>query len=777
MDSLYDPQKELDETDELALLPQHFQGELYPHQSVVLYRMIDMEKHQYFFKEKKDDGPDNTRIEGGTLEYNAGQLATPFGSGKTVVIIALVASTHTVRRRPLTIPIFGSKRNDQTTIHGVDRRPHGAEGFGLPRQTFISRVHGAPFSLIYRPKGFISSTLIVVSTAVMGQWVAAFEKFAPHLNVFVIDGVRQFKAYLEHVAQGTYLCYHCVLLKDGTFSHNKSTVQTIDAVTECLPDCVWERFIIDDFDSIKLKGGTGLPPAYFTWYVSATRRRSLVGVIPPRASEYHPDQFAPLAPGRWPILAAAQDGLLSSTLSVVCDREFCDNSYALEPPTVVEYRITPPARLALLMGVELDNEVVEALAGGAVETAAARLGFKCESSADLVRCILKDRRDGYAVAAQRLQALAALDAALAAGRRPVTPAEIKGFLAAFESPPFDWTPGEPLPGLLPHAGQSLACQRLEGFRQKAQEACEKTGRALERMKENMKDECCQVCLLPWGETGESVGDPATEGKFLLTCCQTLLCNICIAGTSYNGEHQLIRECPNCFADLTKKKSDTRAVVYLPPEFKGEEIGKSAAELVDAAGASARLVPTQSASDRLSQALEKNRDEGKVCALLQIVFALPVDAEQCVPGEAPYGLLGMSAPLAGGAAAAAPPAAAPPAAGPAARRRVLVFSLHTESTEMLYAALREAGAAPQLFRGTSRQKERLARAYRESTRELEVLIITASNTCAGVHLPETTDVVFFHRFVKAEVEAQLAGRAQRPGRVAPLRIHQLYYTTE
>lgn len=776
MQRLYDAQKELNETDELALLPPHFQGELYPHQSVILYRMIDMEKHQYDIIAARDSVPDKMQTEGGVLEYNAAQLAAPFGSGKTVIIIALAASTHTVRRRPLTIPIFGSRKNDQVTIHGVDRRPFGAEGFGLPRN-FTKRVHGAPFSLIYRPKGFISSTLIVVSTAVMGQWVAAFEKFAPHLNVFVIDGVRQFKAYLEHVAQGTYLCYHCVLLKDGTFSHNKKTVQTIDAMAECLPDCVWERFVVDDFDTIKLKGGTSLPPAYFTWYVSATRRRSLVGVVPYKAKEYDPDLFAPLAPGRWPILAAAQDGLLGSTLSVTCAREFCDASYALEPPVVVEYRIEPPARLALLTGVELDNEVVEALAGGAVETAAARLGFKCRTPADLVRCILKGRRDEYAAAALCLQALDALDAALAAGSRPVTPAELGDFLAAFKSPPFDWAPGAPLPGLLPHAGRSLACRQIEGFRQKTQEAYEKAGRALERMKENMKDECCQVCLLPWGETGEAAGDPASEGKFLLMCCQTLLCNICIASSTYTGDPQLIKECPNCFASLANKKDGARTIVYLPPDFKGEEISKSAAEFVDAVSPP---VPakSQSASGRLAQALEKNRDEGKVRALLQIVFALPVDAESSAPGRAPYGLLGMStAPSAAEAAADAAASAAKAANAAASRRRVLVFSLHTESTKMLCAALREAGADPQHFGGTSRQKERLTQAYRASTRELEVLIITASNTCSGVHLPETTDVVFFHRFVKPETEAQLAGRAQRPGRVAPLRIHQLYYTTE
>lgn len=56
----------------------------------------------------------------------------------------------------------------------------------------------------------------------------------------------------------------------------------------------------------------------------------------------------------------------------------------------------------------------------------------------------------------------------------------------------------------------------------------------------------------------------------------------------------------------------------------------------------------------------------------------------------------------------------------------------------------------------------------------VLLLNASRYASGIHLPETTDIVFYHT-MSQDIEMQVIGRAQRIGRTSPLRIH--YFDVE
>jgi SNF2 family DNA or RNA helicase len=61
-------------------------------------------------------------------------------------------------------------------------------------------------------------------------------------------------------------------------------------------------------------------------------------------------------------------------------------------------------------------------------------------------------------------------------------------------------------------------------------------------------------------------------------------------------------------------------------------------------------------------------------------------------------------------------------------------------------------------------------------KLKVLILNARYLGSGINLQSATDTIIFHR-LGSDIEKQVIGRGQRPGRTEPLTVHYLYYDNE
>jgi superfamily II DNA/RNA helicase len=108
--------------------------------------------------------------------------------------------------------------------------------------------------------------------------------------------------------------------------------------------------------------------------------------------------------------------------------------------------------------------------------------------------------------------------------------------------------------------------------------------------------------------------------------------------------------------------------------------------------------------------------------------------------------------------------------PGAPLRVLVFTMHPETTRALAAALAEAGLPHAALAGTRARRDEAVAALRGAPPGGPfLLLVTAARDCAGLDLPELTHVVFFHRVVDRSVETQVAARGQRPGRAVNLEV--------
>ena len=71
-------------------------------------------------------------------------------------------------------------------------------------------------------------------------------------------------------------------------------------------------------------------------------------------------------------------------------------------------------------------------------------------------------------------------------------------------------------------------------------------------------------------------------------------------------------------------------------------------------------------------------------------------------------------------------------------------------------------------------DKAVKEYREG--DSQVLLSNSTFFGCGLNMEFTTDIIFMHKMEKG-TEKQVIGRAQRPGRTQPLRIHYIYYDNE
>ena len=108
-------------------------------------------------------------------------------------------------------------------------------------------------------------------------------------------------------------------------------------------------------------------------------------------------------------------------------------------------------------------------------------------------------------------------------------------------------------------------------------------------------------------------------------------------------------------------------------------------------------------------------------------------------------------------------------------RVIVFAKYTQAFGDIKRQLDHTGlVVKEADAGTAAAAERMIADFKEG--RVDVLLAESSLFCSGMNLPEVTDVCFLHA-VHAYSTKQIAGRAQRPGRKAPCRIHTFLHFNE
>ena len=111
------------------------------------------------------------------------------------------------------------------------------------------------------------------------------------------------------------------------------------------------------------------------------------------------------------------------------------------------------------------------------------------------------------------------------------------------------------------------------------------------------------------------------------------------------------------------------------------------------------------------------------------------------------------------------------------RRVIVFSQFDNTFEQVGSIMKENAISYEYLHGPCSHISLLTKRYKDTRDDgIRVLLANASNFGSGLNLENTTDIIMFHRF-DSEVERQVIGRAQRPGRTTALNVWYLLHDNE
>lgn len=110
-----------------------------------------------------------------------------------------------------------------------------------------------------------------------------------------------------------------------------------------------------------------------------------------------------------------------------------------------------------------------------------------------------------------------------------------------------------------------------------------------------------------------------------------------------------------------------------------------------------------------------------------------------------------------------------------RPRIMIYAKYTQAFSAIRHELSDTSLViEEADAGTPMAAEKMLDAFRSG--KIDVLLAESSLFCSGMNLPEVTDVCFLHAVHKYST-AQIAGRAQRPGRVGPCRIWTFLHDNE
>ncbi len=108
-------------------------------------------------------------------------------------------------------------------------------------------------------------------------------------------------------------------------------------------------------------------------------------------------------------------------------------------------------------------------------------------------------------------------------------------------------------------------------------------------------------------------------------------------------------------------------------------------------------------------------------------------------------------------------------------KFILFSEFNPTFDCIKSKLTEHNITFAEVKGTSDAKQKYIRLFKEG--KIKVLFLNSRNDGSGIDLPETTDVILYHKMSSENIETQVLGRALRLGRSAPLKVHRLLYPEE
>ena len=753
----------LTEDDPRAPTPDGFSHPLYPPQQATLAAMQRLERHPYLRVAPNRHQPDA----GMFARVSMARIAELPSFGKTVVALALCTGPV-----PALLPPLASAVGSMHPVNATQTR---------------TRMTIPECALHY--SRYLPMSIVVAAASVISQWELNAKKFTPNLRTFTVDNVHTLRAFERLYRGHGNLQPNLLFIKAGRVStsfvvegetaantgatlasKDRSLIVAIGRVLEGVPVA---RLVFDDYDTLRLGCDDRFIPALFTWLISATRRTTSMRNVGAIRAKTPAEYFRNIL-GSVPVLNVAHDEMLNGMCSLQCAPEFVNFHIS---STVVKFRriVVPGGRVAGMLNNLLHDDaargaVIEMVNADAIGDAARALNIDAASVGDLVRRVVGAHLDKLRLAARTARRIAEVrraaepeddaeeaeaepreaDAEEAKAEAsfaiydPCTSAGLRRALREGTDAEFASVWGWDGPDALHLEAREAILSDAEAAIAVARDTY---GKTLNRMRDNVREGCCQICTIP------HVDQPGLPAYVLAGCCQVIICEYCVtvrAGIA-SANRKFIERCPNCAKVICAKTGLIRVGVELDIEaaLGGDMLAivQSAEPEMPAAPAAARD-PERPANPTFANP--------KLRALVQFIKNQQIE---CVSdAETPPTIRGLLQ----GTRDIPWPAERP--------RKILLFTMHTDmvARKHIEFALEMTGVPFSTLHGSRTQRDAAVAALREATTD-RVMLVMAANDCAGLDMPWLSHVVFYHRVIDPNVESQVAARGQRCGRASNLTI--------
>ena len=675
---------------------------LFPHQQTVVKAMIDLEQHRTY-----DMSNTNSKISY-NISYNAAVLSEPVGSGKTLDILSVICINKTPRVLPDIMEL---------------EYPKSKHIVGFVRRKF---------------KKFLKPTIIFVGSSVMKQWEHIIKTFT-NLKSFSVNSIKELKMLLLMISANTVNQYNIILVKNGKITRpielpdniqlekkNRTALAHIYNIIANLRQYCWARVVVDDFDTIRLPHNAGVVNGIFTWYISSTRKKMDIRNPPKDSHESASELLKAFDYGCSNIM---YNHYLFHYLNVRNDIDFLKST--MDMP-IIKYFVAifqnPNNRYISLLGSMGDDEInriTEMLNGDAIGEAANAAGIKTTSVATLFEKILGEKFKQYRFAGDLLSFIEHLKEEepnrLSMSNNPDQKDRYgKKDLLAFREIEYKY------PGVN---------KIIDSAEEEYTEIKEKSGLAIQRVKDNIKHGKCPICQVDLNDTDEII---------IVKCCGAVFCGVCgIKGQNLNDRFNKLSNgrCSNCRTTINIKD-----LLYIGDDIDFDKIENE--EFEDEAIIEITKAPSK----------RSNKQRTKYTAVVDVIFGEELPEAKRVDMHIPNVMKG-DAYLAD-----------------AAVRKVLIFANYEETLKNIIKELDEEKIHYWRLMGGINDINETSLAFTNCNTPC-ALVVNSTKHCSGLNLQTATHLIFAHNNQDGAVESQVIGRGHRMGRKSPLNVIFMQYDNE
>lgn len=766
----------LDEKAETIDTPPRFKKPLFDYQKAVVYKILELESKRFLATECLDVYDDVNAGSPLVALTSACRLSDPFGSGKSIDVLAVIAS----RKSPRAV----MNLSDSLVGYTKSKRQHWGNSYEIDK---LNAFTGFKPEVTMKYKGIIEPSIIVVGHQVLNQWKECIKEFTD-FNVFVIGSVHSLKQFYDMYKSGTIHSYDIIVIKNGLVTGNfylddedqnsQSSGRPIISVVSKILDgyaCPW--LIYDDFDTIRIPPGTQSLHGLFTIYISTSNYEERNEYYS-RRNEFknrRNDKFDTIeqliSANITPVITdTTKDLLLRTTFNVKCQQNYIEESTKL--PKIRMYictYINPNDKYIQLlgaMGTDNATALMEGLNADAIMTVAEHVGIKTDPRpSSIFQKILEGEYEKWELdclvldTVERFEEFYSDELSLEWEEHP------KGMHSQTDQQRLrneiikvakSWKGTKEAERSL-SAGTfkflkytSDAIERVcDDIRAEFTEAQARDGRAIDNVKSNLQEGDCQICCLE------------LEDIVIAKCCTVVICGQCLKDgfklrrqinyKKKDRDEYIGGTCPNCSKIINMEKD----LIYVTHGFDLDRILE----------ANAADEEESSEEEVVEEAEEVSKDTAgtdnpKLKALYEIIRGRMPENNKHTEYKVKNLLEGIKDnPLPENTV-----------------RKVLLFAGFNETLQLVEGYLTTKDIKFFRLHGTANEISRTIQEFRDCTVD-SILLVNSNEICAGMNIQFATDMVFFHKIHNENIEAQVAGRAQRVGRKHNLNIFYLLYNNE